>query len=316
MILGLIRVKITRRNALIQGGRLALGALASSLPFPATGQVPAAIEVAYAGSMASVMEGPIKTAARQLNLDLQGRAQGASGLAQLIVAGSIRPDLFVSVTPSPMQAVIAAGKANFAAAIARTEMVIAYSPKSGFAEEFAHRGQAGAKPWWQVLAEPGLRFGRTDPVTDPQGRNIIFVMMLAARLYRQPDLVERLLGPIDNPRQIFAEPSVEARLQSGQLDAASAYRIQPGPFDLPFVSLPAAINLGNPPATGGGPLTLSVQGKTYAPEPLVYYAAVLEEAPHRKEAEAFLRWLTGDQAKEILLRSNYGLPSGIPPLRA
>ena len=55
------------------------------------------LDVAYAGSMGSLMEGPMKSAAAQaLKIDLHGRAQGSNALAQLIVGGSIRPDVFIS----------------------------------------------------------------------------------------------------------------------------------------------------------------------------------------------------------------------------
>jgi molybdate/tungstate transport system substrate-binding protein len=61
----------------------------------------ATLAVAYAGSMGSLMEGPVKKAvARSLKLELHGQAQGASALAQLIVGGSLRPDAFVSITPA------------------------------------------------------------------------------------------------------------------------------------------------------------------------------------------------------------------------
>jgi len=106
------------------------------------GAAQAALEVAYAGSMASLMEGPVKRAvAAELKLDLQGRAQGASGLAQLIASGAIHPDVFISVTHSPVDTVTGAGKTSGATAIASTEMVIAYSPKSQFAPRFAR------EPW-------------------------------------------------------------------------------------------------------------------------------------------------------------------------
>ena len=39
-------------------------------------------------------------------------------------------------------------------------------------------------------------------------------MMLAAQMYKQPDLVEKTLGETINQAQIFTEPTVEARLQS------------------------------------------------------------------------------------------------------
>ncbi|MBV8775347.1 MAG: substrate-binding domain-containing protein, partial [Deltaproteobacteria bacterium] len=133
-----------------------------------TGLVP--LQVAYAGSMGSLMDGGVKPAvAKAINADLQGRAQGSTGLANLIVAGSIRPDVFISVTPGPMRLVLRAEKTQKALPIARTEMVIAYSPKSQYASLLAKANDSGAKPWWQILETQGLRFGRTDPNTDPQG---------------------------------------------------------------------------------------------------------------------------------------------------
>jgi len=267
------------------------------------GQVP--LEVAYAGSMTSVMEGPIKrAAAAELGFDLQGRAQGASGLAQLIAGGSIRPDVFISITASPIDTVLKAGKIREAVPIARTEMVIAYSPKSRFAAQFA------SKPWWRVLQEPGVRFGRTDPVTDPQGRNIIFVVQLAAAYCHQPDLARRIVGPDVNPQQIFTEPSIQARLQSGELDAASAYKVQPVAFGLPYISLPDELNLGDRArAAEYARASLTLNGRTYHPEPLVYYAAVLNGAAHHPEAVRFVEWLEGRSARDIFQRAGYD-PAG------
>jgi molybdate/tungstate transport system substrate-binding protein len=275
------------------------------------------LDVAYAGSMASVMEGPIKqAAAAQLNLSIQGRAQGASGLAQLIVSNSIHPDVFISVTPSPIRAVLKAGLAQTAIPIAHTEMVIAYATSGRFASKLQAVSQPDAEPWWRILEEPGLRFGRTDPVTDPQGRNIIFVMQLAARLYNQPDLVQRILGADINPEQIFTEPSVQARLQSGQLDAASAYKIQPQPFHLPYVALPAEINLGGSVPSAYAGASLTINGKGYHPEPLVYYAAALKNAPNPAVAARFVEWLRGNSAQEILGRFQYDPPGDAKELDA
>ena len=227
---------LTRRRLLVRAGHLSLGAALVGFPFHLFAAELETIDVAYAGSMGSLMEGPLKAAlAKTLGLDLHGRAQGSNALASLIAGGSIRPDVFMPVTPGPMHTVFKAGKAESAQPFAHTEMVIAYSPRSRFAARFdaaAHaerEGGPGQESWWRILQEPGLRFGRTDPLGDPQGRNIIFTMMLAARFYKQPDLRKKVLGPFVNEKQIFTEPTVQARLQSGQLDAASAYKIQPAP---------------------------------------------------------------------------------------
>jgi molybdate/tungstate transport system substrate-binding protein len=301
---------MSRRELLIRGSQLGVGAAIAGFSPAAMGQEMEVLDVAYAGSMGSLMDGPVKkSAAQTLKLDVHGRAQGANALAQLIVGGSISPDVFISVTPSPMLTVLRAGKATVAQPIAHTEMVIAYSPKS----RFASRLDAAAKGngnWWQILEEPGFRFGRSDPSADPQGRNIIFTMMLAAKQYHQPDLVEKVLGPAINPQQINMEASVQARLQSGELDAASAYRIQPGPFNLPYISLPKEINLsGESVHTDHPDVSLTVGGKTYFPEPLIYYAAVLKGAPNPKGAAAFLEWLTGSEAQAIFRQYQYD-PAG------
>jgi molybdate/tungstate transport system substrate-binding protein len=311
------RKKLNRRELLVRGSWITLGVAVAGLPCDLLGVEVAVLDVAYAGSMGSLMEGPIKsTVAQRLNLEMHGRAQGSSALAQLIVGGSIRPDVFIPITPSPMLTVLRAGKAETAQPVAHTEMVIAYNPKSRFAPKFEAVAN-GKGNWWEILQELGLRFGRTDPVTDPQGRNIIFTMMLAAKAYKQPDLVEKVLGPTINEKQIFTEPTVQARLQSGELDAASAYKIQPGPFHLPYLTLPKEISLSGENVHAEHPdVSLSVGGKTYNPEPLIYYAAVLKDAPNSKGAVAFTEWLKGDEAQAIFRKYNYDPPSDASLLHA
>src|SRR5215468_3492558 len=141
---------LTRRELLIRGAFVTLGSCIFHVPGRALTAELAAIEVAYAGSMGSMMEGPLKaSAAKLLNLEMRGRAQGSSALAQLIVGGSIRPDVFFPVTPGPMLTVLRAGKAEAAQPIAQTEMVIAYSPKSRFAPKF-EAAKAGKAKWWEI----------------------------------------------------------------------------------------------------------------------------------------------------------------------
>jgi molybdate/tungstate transport system substrate-binding protein len=285
----------------------------------AAAQTLSMLDVAYAGSMGSMMEGPIKAAAASsIGVTMNGRGQGSDALAGLIAGGSITPDVFIPVTARPMRTVLAAGKAQAATPIARTEMVIAYSPKSTFAQQFADAaaGKRHALPWWKILQQPGLRFGRTDPLTDPQGRNIIFTMQLAQTFYAQAGLATAILGPTINSAQIFSEPSVEARLQSGELDAASAYKIQPGPFDLPYLRLPREINLGDDRLHDRyAQASLEIGGTTYHPEALVYYAAIVTGTTHQEKAAAFVDWLANG-AQSIFHQNAYDAPTGASALHA
>jgi molybdate/tungstate transport system substrate-binding protein len=300
--------------------RRALLAGAAAFTFaPAVGRAQALVplDVAYAGSMGSMMEGPIKAGAAQtLGIAMHGRGQGSDALANLIAGGSITPDVFIPVTPGPMMTVLKGGKASLAVPVARTEMVIAYSPKSKYAQAFAEAGKPGAMPWWQILTQSDIRFGRTDPATDPQGRNIIFTLQLAQTYYKQPGLAAKILGDTVNAAQIFSEPTVEARLQSGELDAASAYKIQPGPFDLPYLTLPPEINLGNESMHAlYAQTSLALGTKTYRPQSLVYYAAVLDGAAQKEKAAAFVAWL-GDGAQPIFKKFFYDPPAGAAALHA
>jgi molybdate/tungstate transport system substrate-binding protein len=309
--------RVSRRELLARAAWLGIGAYLGAFPATLLAAELPALDVAYAGSMGSLMEGPLKKAVeRALKLELHGRSQGANALAQLIVSGSIRPDVFIPITPGPMLTVLRSGKAEVAQPIARTEMVIAYSPKSRFAPQL-DAAAAGKAKWWEILQQPGFRFGRSDPAIDPQGRNIIFAMMLAAKEYKQTDLVERILGPTINRQQINMEASVQARMQSGELDAASAYKIQPGPFNLPYIALPNEINLSGRNVHAEHPdISLSIAGKTYFPEPLVFYAAVLKEAGNPGGAAAFLKWLVSSEARAILTRYQYDAPDAASSLHA
>ncbi len=301
-----------------QGGLLfAGGVAATAIPCNLAGQSLALLTVASAGSIGPMLSGPIKAAIRRsLTLDLETHAQGADSVAQTLVEGSLRADVFLPITAEPMQTVLRAGKADAARPIARTEMVLVYSPKSRFVRQFeaAERGEA---KWWEVLQEPGLRFARSNPAGDPGGRNIIFTMMLAAKKYGQSDLVQKVLGPTLNPEQILTGGSNQQRLQTGELDASGGYKVSPGFAHLPFVTLPNDINLSGPDLRTLHPeVSLDVAGKTFYPETLLFYAAVLKEASNLRGAIAFTDWLMQSEAQDLFRQYKFGPPGKAAVLHA
>ncbi len=133
---------------------------------------------------------------------------------------------------------------------AGTSMVVAYNPKSKYASEFKAYAD-GSKPLqglFTLMQTPGLKLGRTDPNIDPQGRDFIYMLELAQIVLPPADGHGRkILGTSDygtsNSSQIYAESSLDATLQSGQLDASSAFITQAIELHLPYIKLPAAINL-------------------------------------------------------------------------
>jgi len=304
---------LSRRQILRGGGLLAAGALA---PGWLLAEELAMLDVASAGSFRAMLDGPVKmAAAKTLKLDVKSHSQGADAVAHALVDGSLRADVFIPITAGPMHTVMDAGKSEIAYPIARTEMVLVYSPKSRFVAQF-EAAKAGKTNWWDVLREPELRFARGNPAGDPGGRNAFFVMMLAAKKYGHPDVVERLLGSAEAP----APPgggSNQEKLQSGELDAAASYKVSASAGSLPFMVLPKDVNLSRDQVREEHPdVSLSIGGKTFYPEPLVFYAAALKGAGNPEGAVAFIEWLKGDEARGVLEKYAYDAPGGTAALKA
>jgi molybdate/tungstate transport system substrate-binding protein len=263
------------------------------------------LDVASAGSFRAAVEGPLRqAAARTLNLDLRSHAQGADAVAKAIVDGSLHADIFIPITAGPMRIVFAGGKADVAVPIARTEMVIVYSPKSRFAAHFEAAGQQ-KEDWWKVLATPGLKIARSDPASDPGGRNILFVMMLAAKKYAQPDLVQTVLGSVMNPEQVGLANAQE-KLASGEIDAMGSYKTGPLESGMPFITLPSDVNLSEDDVAAKHPdVKLDINGRIFSPESTIFYAAALKNARNPTGATAFLRWLRDEEAQDLLRRHGF-----------
>ena len=297
--------------------------LAVSLLFPlASVHAEGVIRVTYAGSMGLVMDkalGP--TFASQAHATYQGQGQGAYGMARLLMSKKLVADVFVSITPGPIELLQKAGLVDEAVPVASTSMVIAYSPKSRFAAALKASsmttGATTTAPWWKVLQSPGLRFGRSDPAVDPQGQNIIFTMLLAEKYYKQPGLEKMMLGDTENQQQVFGEGGLLSRLESGEVDASSGYESATRSAHLPFVALPDEINLSNPSFTKDWYDTVSFsiidakgQKQTLTPQPLVFYAAVLKNAPDPENAKAFIAFMQSAKGQSLLEADGYGKPKG------
>jgi molybdate/tungstate transport system substrate-binding protein len=271
------------------------------------------LRVAYAGSMGVVMDsaaGP--DFAHAHNATYQGIGQGSYALAHLLAGHQLQADVFVTITPGPMQVLKQAGMVTQAVPVASTQMVISYSPKSRFAADFAAAAQ-GTKAWYEVLSEPGLRLGRTDPAIDPQGANVLLTLQLAADYYHHPDLLKKIAGSPQNPAQIFTEPSLMSRLEAGQIDAAVSYLSAAQSHHLPTISLPDQINLGDPSMQtqwyDRASITLD-NGKTLKVQPLVFYAAVLGNAQQPQLARDFVAFLQSPQGQAIFRQHGYSPPRG------
>lgn len=278
------------------------------------------IRVTYAGSMGKVMDQALGPAfAKAQGVKYQGQGQGAYGMARLLASKKLTADVFVSITPGPMQILKDAGLIDSAQPVASTSMVIAYNPASRYARQLA-AAKGSNDSWLKVLATPGLKFGRTDPVNDPKGQNIIFTLLLADKYYHQPGMAKKVMGEVENPQQISLEGGLLSRLEGGQVDAAAGYESEVRSAKLPYIALPDEINLSNPSMSKQWYDTVSFkikegngEEKTLRPQPLVYYAAVLKNAPDGvAQGEKFVRFMQSDAGQALFKANGYAPPKGGP----
>jgi molybdate/tungstate transport system substrate-binding protein len=208
--------------------------------------------VAYASSLQYINEKVIGPAfATATGNQYSGRGGASGTLEQEVASGEITPNVLEvigadNVTPLEPK------YTKWYVAYTGTKMVLAYNPNSKYASQFKAIAD-GSKPLsslFTLLQTPGLKLGRTDPNTDPQGRNFIYMLELAQSVYHLPSgTVAKILGTTDfgtaNSSQIYAESALDSTLTSGQLDAASAYINQAVQLHLAYIPLPAQINLGD-----------------------------------------------------------------------
>jgi molybdate/tungstate transport system substrate-binding protein len=264
------------------------------------------VSVLYAGSLATVMENGLGTAfSKSSGYEFQGEAQGSLGAARMIHDHLRSPDVFISADPSVNEKVLMGSKngdmVTWFLTLASSQLVLAYSPNSKFAEKFKEAA-AGTVPWYEVLKTPGLRFGRGDPRTDPKGYRTLFLFELAGKHYQRPELPGLLGDPI-NPEQVFPEVALLARVQSGQSDAGIFYKHEVVAHKLPFVTFPPEINLSDPKfsALYAQASYTTPSGEHVSGAPILFTITIPKTVGHKESALAFVRFLlsSNDLLKEF-----------------
>ena len=270
----------------------------------------APVRVLYAGSLVTLVEKGLAPAfSRKTGIPLEGRPGGSVALARMILDRLQTPDVFISADPEVNQLLMGPGpgpSVSWFFTLARTTMVIAYNPRSRFAPELS-QAASGRLPWYEILAAPGFRLGRTDPRLDPKGYRTLLMVRLAERYYTQPGLEERILGSAENPGQIFPEEGLVGRLESGQLDAAIFYLIEAAEHHVPYVTLPDAVNLGNPSMAAAYAQVAYTPptGETRRGSPILYTVTIPSTVRNLDGAIRLIQFLRDPAGRAIL--NSHGL---------
>ncbi len=191
------------------------------------------------------------------------------------------------------------------------EMCIVYTEKSRFVK------QINVKNWFEILQKKEVAFGRADPNADPCGYRSVMTMQLAEKFYKKPGLTNLLTAKDVNymrPKEV----DLLALLESQSVDYIFLYKSVAIQHNLKYLVLPLEVNLKDPKFTDlYNTAVVTINGKepgqkvTVKGEPMIYGVTLINAAPNKPVALAFLQFMLSKEKGMSILEKN-GQPSVIP----
>jgi molybdate/tungstate transport system substrate-binding protein len=166
-------------------------------------------------------------------------------------------------------------------------------------------GQLTASSWYKVLAQPGVRIGRSNPAADPSGYQTLQMLQLANSYYHDPTLSASVLKNSPASSVAETETSLLAALQSGQIDYLAIYKSNALEEHLKYIALPPQINLSDPAmAAAYGKVTIHAGSLgALTAKPIIYGLTIPANAPSAALGQKFISFVLSPQGQAIM-RSN------------
>jgi molybdate/tungstate transport system substrate-binding protein len=147
--------------------------------------------------------------------------------------------------------------------VAESPLVIGVSPSSRFAADVK------GKSWDEVLMQPGVKIGRTDPAKDPKGALTVEFL----KKVDKPELAKTVL----EHSSMLPEEVLVKKIQAGELDVGFFYSVETTDAGLTAIDLPSG---ATPKAT--------------------YTLTILQNAPNPDGAQKFVSFLLGSKGSTLL----------------
>lgn len=194
---------------------------------------------------------------------------------------------------------------------ARNEMCIAYTDKSRESKSI------NEKNWMKILLSDNIRYGRSDPNTDPCGYRTVLVLKLAGYYYDMPQLADSLLAK-DKTYIRPKEVDLLSLLEAHAIDYLFIYKSVAEQHNLNYLKLPDSVNLGYTDFRNYyKKATVAVSGKKpgehiiKSGEPMIYALTILPNAPEKELAVDFVKFIL-DPEKGIKIMEQNGQGSVVP----
>jgi molybdate/tungstate transport system substrate-binding protein len=187
---------------------------------------------------------------------------------------------------------------------ATNELCLVYTDRSKMADGINDRN------WFEILMNPEVRYGRSDPNADPCGYRTILALKLADRYYPGGRAWQKLLEK-DTRFIRGKETDLNALLESQTIDYMFNYRSVAVQHGFRYLRLPDSVNLSDPAldswystasvdVRGTGPGTVLTQKGAS----VVYGMTIPSNAQNPNLAEKFIRFITDPGKGRVIIEQS------------
>ena len=287
----------SRRSVLRQVGAAGTAVVGGCIGIAASADSPS-VDVLAAGSLALLLNEHLGPRFEEVTgVEFRGEFHGSKALLRMVDDGQKQPDVVLSADASLLRETLYPRHVAWDLVFASNALGVAYDP----ATDLGGRLDAG-EPWYEAVRDADAAVARTDPELDPLGYRTLMLFDLAERHYGVHGLAAALrANSIVDP----VESHLLAALETGDRAAAVCYENMAVARDLPFVELPDALDFSNPAFAERYATAQYVpeQGAPLRGAPILYNAAVLEDADNAAGGRRFVEFLLGHAA----MIEDYGL---------
>ena len=273
--------------------------------------------------------------AQHPGVDVQREAAGSAQSVKKITELGKNADVLASADYALIPSMMMPEYADWYAAFARNQFIIAYTNESKYSNEI------NANNWYEILRRPDVRYGFSNPNDDPAGYRSQMVTQLAEFYYNDSriydDLIQNNTGITatteENGTVLVHVPASEAispntkkimlrsmeveltsALETGEIDYLYIYRSVAEQHGFKYVELSPQIDLGSMEyADNYSKVQVQMaNGEIITGSPIVYGVTIPKNAENPELAAEFVKLLLDKPGQQIFIKN--GQPPIVPAI--
>lgn len=294
------------------------------------------LTVFHAGSLGKPFEElEAEFEAQHPGVDVQREAAGSAQSIRKITELGKNADVLASADYALIPSLMMPEYADWYAAFAKNQMVIAYTDESKYSDE------VNANNWYEILRRPDVRYGFSNPNDDPAGYRSQIVTQLAEFYYNDSriydDLIQNNTGMTttteENGTVLVHVPQSEeispntskimlrsmeveltSALETGEIDYFYIYRSVAEQNGFKYVELPPEIDLSSLDyAENYSKVQVEMaNGEVVTGSPIVYGITIPKNAENPELAAEFVKLLLEEPGQQIFVKN--GQPPIVPAI--